>query len=97
MNTEIRKWIDRRRREIDTTYDLPPEEKRKAEAMLERLERLGGRCRTESEFRRRFATQTMYQDFNCMLLEFALYLRPESVEAINRKYGKTTDKQFNHF
>jgi hypothetical protein len=91
MDAKIIEFIDRRRREIDTYYDLPSEEKRKAEAMLERLERLGGRCRTEPEFRRRFATQTMYQDFNCMLLEFALYLRPESVEAIEREYDKTTD------
>jgi hypothetical protein len=93
MNAKITEFIRQQREWIEQCYDLPPDERRKAEAMLERLERLGGRCSSESEFRQRFATQTMYQDFNCMLLEFALYLKPESAEAINRKYDKTTDKQ----
>ncbi len=77
MNADIKRIIDKRREYIDKYYDLPPEERRKAEAMLERLERLGRRCHTEAEFRKKFNTLTMNQDYNSMLLEFALYVKPE--------------------
>ncbi len=77
MDAGIKKMIDARREDLDKYYDLPPRERAIAETMLGRLERLGRRCRNEAEFRKKFSTLTMYQDYNCMLLEFSAYIKPE--------------------
>jgi hypothetical protein len=92
MNTEIKEWIDRRRGEIDATYDLPPEERRNVEAMFVLLELMGDRCHSLAEFNRRFTTQTIYQEYNTLLLMFGLYMKPEIITEITKQQKSEPNK-----
>jgi hypothetical protein len=77
MDAGIKKLIDAHREVVNRYYDLPPEERRKAEALFARMERFGGECRNRAEFERKFATQTMLREYNLMLLDFSAYVKTD--------------------
>ncbi|MDR2882368.1 MAG: hypothetical protein LBU98_01095 [Alistipes sp.] len=75
MDRKIKKMIEARREVVEQYYDLPPDEQRKAEEFFARMERCGDRCRDLTEFRTLFTTQTMYREYNLMLMEFSAYVK----------------------
>jgi hypothetical protein len=81
MDAGIKQLIKERREAIHKYYDLPPEGLRKAEALFFRMEQIGNDCRTRAEFERKFATQTMYREYNLLLLEFSAYVRERKAES----------------
>jgi hypothetical protein len=73
----IKKMIEGRREVVDRYYDLPPEERSKAEALFARMEQFGNRCRDQAEFARKLTTLTMDREYNLMLMEFSAYVKTD--------------------
>lgn len=69
--------IDARREDIDKYYDLPPEERRKADELFARMEQCGNQCRNQTEFKKKFTTMTMYREYNLMLMGFSAYIKSD--------------------
>lgn len=80
MDSGILQSIEIRREALYAHYDLPPEERRKAEALFARMERLGQGCRDQADFEQKFMTQTLNREYNNLFVEFTAYVKmPEGV------------------
>lgn len=80
MDNTIHSSIQTRRDALYEHYDLPPEARRKAEALFGRMEEFGKRCRDRAEFEEKFATQTLNREYNNLFVEFTAYVRtPDNV------------------
>lgn len=79
MDKGIEQSINSRRDALYSHYDLPSDARQKAEALFERMEQFGERCRDQADFEEKFATQTLSREFNNLFVEFTAYVKtPES-------------------
>ena len=95
MDAKIQRFIEEQRDYIDARYELPPQERRQAEAMFERLADFGAECRNFKDFNEQFHHRTMSQEFYSMLLNFASYIKSSVVEEY-RKTNTNTNTNTNN-
>ncbi len=82
MNMEIIKSIEAKREALYRHYDLPYDARSKAEALFARMELFGRECRTEAEFERGLATQTLSSEYNGLFVEFTAYVKDPGIMII---------------
>lgn len=80
MDEKILQFIASRREALYAHYDLPPDERDKAEAVFRRMEQFGRECRDLADFEHKFATLTLNGEYNNLLVEFTAYVRPQQNE-----------------
>lgn len=94
MDSEILKSIQTKRKAIYDYYDLPPEERRRAEAIFTLMELLGKECRNSSEFEERFHTMTLNREYNNLFVEFTAYTKTPDNIPTKEDYAKQVTKDY---
>lgn len=75
MDKRIEKSINRKRDALYAHYDLPDYARQKVEALFERMEQFGRRCRDLADFEEKFATLTLNREYNNLFVEFTAYVK----------------------
>ena len=75
MDKGILQSINSRRDALYAHYDLPPDARRKAEALFARMEHFGLGCRDQADFENKFATLTLNREYNGLFVEFTAYVK----------------------
>ncbi|MDL2310194.1 hypothetical protein LJC39_03655 [Parabacteroides sp. OttesenSCG-928-B22] len=82
MDKGIEQSISSRRDALYTHYNLPEEARQKAEALFERMEMFGQRCRNQADFEEKFSSLTLNREYNNLFVEFTAYVKiPEGTTA----------------
>ncbi|MDH6313127.1 hypothetical protein M2137_001914 [Parabacteroides sp. PFB2-10] len=82
MDKGIEQSISSRRDALYTHYNLPEEARQKAEALFERMEQFGQRCRNQADFEEKFTSLTLNREYNNLFVEFTAYVKlPEGTTA----------------
>lgn len=75
MDKGIEQSINSRRDALYAHYNLPEEARQKAEALFERMEQFGQRCRDQADFEEKFAALTLNREYNSLFVEFTVYVK----------------------
>ncbi len=83
MDNEILRSIEERRNTLYGHYDLPPDERAKAEELFGRMEELGRGCTGRAEFETKFAGSQLGGEYNGLFPAFARHVRlPEGTPSM---------------
>lgn len=86
MDKGIEKSIKTRRDAVYANYDLPHEARLKAEALFERIEQFGERCRDQADFEEKFLTLTLNRELFNLFVDFTAYVRnPEETPSLQEQ------------